>query len=225
MYSAKIINQQPTQPGCWNYTTIGIFKDDIQIGEYLRNYPNFYNTFFPFQHKNNWYALYSHKYTSTSVMSLPDCKEIITEPNHPNGFCPTDFYVPKYYEYLVKGVPQEELKNYPEQNRSWISKDKIEKIYLNNETEDENETYIYDTKFGFVAGCIWGDDCSWKIQRLDLSNIHEGILLRSEDYGYVSLPGYTKLKDAVRIEDDGYVYLTIEKIFRLTENNKIVDTD
>ena len=42
--------------------------------------------------------------------------------------------------------------------------------------------------FGFVAGCIWGDDSSWKIQYLDLARISEGILLRQEKFGYIAMP-------------------------------------
>ena len=30
---------------------------------------------------------------------------------------------------------------------------------------------------GFVAGCVWGDDSSWKIEYLDLSKADEGISL------------------------------------------------
>jgi hypothetical protein len=46
-------------------------------------------------------------------------------------------------------------------------------------------------RFGFVAGCIWGDDSSWKIQFLDLSNIANGIVVRRETFGYVSMPEKT----------------------------------
>jgi hypothetical protein len=51
-------------------------------------------------------------------------------------------------------------------------------------------------RFGFVAGCIWGDDSSWKIQHLDLSEIQRGRLTRSEKFGYVAMPS-----KAVRLEE------------------------
>lgn len=41
--------------------------------------------------------------------------------------------------------------------------------------------------FGFVAGCIWGDDSSWKIQFLDLSEAPRGVLVRKEAFGYLSI--------------------------------------
>ena len=46
-----------------------------------------------------------------------------------------------------------------------------------------------DGQFGFVCGCIWGDDCSWKIQHLDLSKITEGVLTHDDRFGYIELMG------------------------------------
>lgn len=43
-------------------------------------------------------------------------------------------------------------------------------------------------RFGFVAGCIWGDDSSWKIQFLDLSGVSSGVLVRKEMFGYIEMP-------------------------------------
>ena len=42
-------------------------------------------------------------------------------------------------------------------------------------------------EFGFVWGCVWGDDSSWKVQHLDLSRVGEGELTRDERFGYVML--------------------------------------
>ena len=57
--------------------------------------------------------------------------------------------------------------------------------------------------FGFIAGCIWGDDSSWKIQYLDLSNASGGIVIRKEMFGYVAMPSMTmRLRDCVSL--DGY---------------------
>lgn len=35
-----------------------------------------------------------------------------------------------------------------------------------------------NVRWGFVAGCVWGDDSTWKIQMLDLGNIENGELKR-----------------------------------------------
>ena len=58
----------------------------------------------------------------------------------------------------------------------------------------EEDNWIFcdgslDGTFGFVSGCVWGDDCSWKIQYLDLSQIEQGIFKREEKFGYLELPG------------------------------------
>jgi hypothetical protein len=54
---------------------------------------------------------------------------------------------------------------------------------------------------GFVAGCLWGDDTSWKIQYLDLSRAGEGIIRRDDRFGYIELPESVALRDAIHIED------------------------
>ncbi|HWH10612.1 MAG TPA: hypothetical protein VG165_05755 [Solirubrobacteraceae bacterium] len=50
---------------------------------------------------------------------------------------------------------------------------------------------------GFVAGCIWGDDSSWKLQALNLSRVEEGCLARDERFGYVELPDKASLSDVL----------------------------
>jgi len=55
--------------------------------------------------------------------------------------------------------------------------------------------------FGFVAGCIWGDDSSWKIQYLDLSKITSGCIVRKELFGYAAMPARTKrLSECVSLD-------------------------
>lgn len=62
---------------------------------------------------------------------------------------------------------------------------------------------------GFVCGCVWGDDSSWKVEYLDLSKIEEGIIRREKRWGYLELPASSSaLKYCVRaytfpIEENG----------------------
>jgi hypothetical protein len=58
-------------------------------------------------------------------------------------------------------------------------------------------------RFGFVAGCIWGDDSSWKIQYLDLSEVSRGVVVRREAFGYIPMPHrVARLADCISL--DGY---------------------
>lgn len=41
--------------------------------------------------------------------------------------------------------------------------------------------------FGFLAGCVWGDDNGWKIQYLDLSKINEGIVTTDARFSYIKM--------------------------------------
>jgi len=54
-------------------------------------------------------------------------------------------------------------------------------------------------KFGFVSGCRWGDDTSWKIRFLDLSKVKDGIVVADDRLGYVELPPKVKLMDAIDV--------------------------
>lgn len=79
---------------------------------------------------------------------------------------------------------------------------------------------VMTAPFGFVAGCIWGDDSSWKIQYLDLSQVSDGIIKRDDRFGYIELPGGCQLKDviytgALNSRDDGYVVIGVAKTFNL----------
>ena len=80
--------------------------------------------------------------------------------------------------------------------------------------------------FGFVAGCIWGDDSSWKIQYLDLSRITSGELTRDERFGYLPLPHDRRLADCVDLS--GYwppeyprVRLSVARDFDLTTGQDV----
>jgi hypothetical protein len=153
----------------WSYLSVEVFKDNQFLGHYVRNYSSFYDTFWPFKQEDKEYALYSCDYTSTRVMSLPDCNDLGGEERHQQGFCPTELWVPD------NSIP---------------------------ETEDDcPEPDHIKGQFGFVAGCVWGDDSSWKIQYLDLKNVSSGIIRRDDRFGYIELLGSQKLQDAIDLQD------------------------
>lgn len=212
MYQAKLIEKVETKPGCWNYTKIGVFEGDKQVGEYQRNYPSYGEaTFCPFIGADGkWYALYSKHYTATRLMSLPNCEDIGGEEPVGHGFCPTGFHVARYTPYIWKATPEDKLHNYPEANHHWLKVDRHERDYEDcpeweselKAEETDSAKYSgkieYDLRLGFVMGCIWGDDSSWKLERLDLTEAHKGILKREASFGYLELPGLP-LKECLRI--------------------------
>jgi hypothetical protein len=78
------------------------------------------------------------------------------------GFCPVGFYVPDWWDLHDESIiPGSEYWN---ADYEWPS-----------------------GEFGFVWGCVWGDDSSWKVQYLDLARIHSGVIRREERFGYVEL--------------------------------------
>jgi hypothetical protein len=137
---------------------VHVLRDGEVIGSYSRNYPQLFDTFYPFVQGGQEYALYSPDYTTTRVMTLPDCHDLCGEEPASDGFCPFDFHVPYDPRLGFQG------------------------------------------EFGFVAGAEWGDDRSWKVQYLDLSQIKQGVFRREERFGYLHLPEGMRLKDAVLLD-------------------------
>ena len=87
-------------PGFWDYTLCEIYKGELKIGEYTRNYGAFgASTFFAFTSNGKDYALYSPRYTEIHLMSLPDCKEIVLKDEcikQMANFCPRAKNAQKY---------------------------------------------------------------------------------------------------------------------------------
>jgi hypothetical protein len=77
-------------------------------------------------------------------------------------------------------------------------------------------------RFGFVSGCVWGDDSSWKVEYLDLSEAAKGVLRRDDRFGYLELPRGMSLRDAVHLEhyrDDAYgrIEFTVARAYYLKQ--------
>jgi hypothetical protein len=184
-YVAKGV-AKPNQPGTWDSTVVQVFRR-IQSGElepvceFERDY-SLLQTFEPFRQGDREFALISRSYTKTAVLDLASGQVVAeeTEGSPGAGFCPVGFYVPDWWDIhdasIIPGSPH------------WSS---------DNEWPDGT--------FGFVWGCHWGDDSSWKIQFLDLRSIETGVIKRDERFGYVELAthGYLSpsLNPALKIAD------------------------
>jgi hypothetical protein len=166
-YTVKT-SARPNRPGTWDSTVVEVFRRKgsgglERVGEYLRNYAML-STFEPFRQGERELALISREYTKTAVLDLASGQVIAeeTESTPGGGFCPVGFYVPDWWD-LHDGsvIPGSE---YWGGDNEWPT-----------------------GQFGFVWGCHWGDDSSWKVQYLDLSRVQEGIIARDDRFGYVEL--------------------------------------
>ena len=229
-YIAKEIAKIDNGPGLIKSSRVGVFRIESgreeMVGEYTRNYPVLFRTFYHFRKGERDYALYAPYYGATSVMELPSCKNIGGEEPNKWGFCPVDFYVPCYYE----------------QESAWDTGNTINTIHYRI-NEPKSEFLLPYTKgnfrsylvtpllyypFGFVAGSLWGDDASWKIQYLDLAEVEKGIIKREEKFGFIEMPKGMTLKQAVKFpdfindptDDDIYsVTISIQRKFDLRTGN------
>jgi hypothetical protein len=161
-------SRKANQPGTWDSTIVEVFRRNDSHGgaekicEFERNYP-LLQTFEPFRQGGRDFALISRDYTRTAVLDLGSgrvvAEEIGTEGEE---FCPVGFFVPDWWDVndgsIIPGSEDWDA------DQEWPNGD-----------------------FGFVWGCVWGDDRSWKVHYLDLKRVQQGIVRREERFGYVEL--------------------------------------
>jgi hypothetical protein len=163
------LTAEKNRPGTWDSTLVDVFHRNVSVGDavtvcrYERSYAML-QTFEPFRQAGRELALISRDYTKTAVLDLTSGEVIAEEAGEPKGggFCPVGFYVPDWHDVhngtVIPG------------SKRWTA---------------DHEWPLGD--FGFVWGCLWGDDSSWKVQYLDLSRVQQGIVTRDERFGYVEL--------------------------------------
>lgn len=160
---------KPNDPGTWDSTIVRVYRrgstsDELApVCEFERNY-SLLHTFEPFRKNGRDFALVSRDYTKTAVIDLISGRIVAEEQESTpgSGFCPVGFYVPDWWDLhdgsIIPGSP-----------------------WWNDDHEWPREP------FGFVWGCHWGDDSSWKVQYLDLSGVADGVIKREERFGYLEL--------------------------------------
>lgn len=189
--------------GTWNTLQVEVKDDDnATIATYDRNYSTIYRTFEPFRQGDRMFALISADYTCTSVLDLQTGEVIASEEPHAMGFCPVGFYVPDWWDiHDGSTLPG---------SHYWSA-------------DDEQPR----GNFGFVWGCVWGDDSSWKVQYLDLTSVQAGQIARDERFGYIQLATHPKLDASEFIRCSFYqgectVTFAVEQAFKL-ETGKLLD--
>lgn len=199
---------KPNRPGTWDSTVVQVFRRTSSSGhlekvcEYERNY-SMLQTFEPFRQGAREFALISRDYTRTAVLDLESGSVIAEELDEPGvprgaGFCPVGFYVPDWWDVNDGSVIPGSV--YWDADDEWPNGD-----------------------FGFVWGCHWGDDSSWKIQYLDLSRVQLGVVRREERFGYVELatsgygsPCLTLAGEALRKSDPPH-FIDVSRCNRVTQ--------
>lgn len=166
-YTTRVTSTKAS--GTWTGVHVDVLDGDTTIASYGRNY-SFLQTFEPFRQGDRMFALVSTDYTATSVLDLHTGEIIASEEPSGNGFCPVGFYVPDWWD-LHDGSTLPGSMHWQEVDDEWPS----------------------GGNFGFVWGCVWGDDSSWKVQYLDLSSVRDGVIRRDDRFGYVKLATDTKL--------------------------------
>ncbi|MBL9087761.1 MAG: hypothetical protein JNM10_11535 [Planctomycetia bacterium] len=158
---------KPNAPGRWDSTVVEVLRRVGDAGglepvaTYERNY-RMLDTFEPFRQGDREFALIAPRYTGASVLDLATGRVIAEEPYEASGFCPFGFYVPDWWD-LYDG-----------------------RVFPGSESWGPDHEWV-SGGFGFVWGCLWGDDTHWKVQFLDLTDVRSGVIRRDERFGYVEL--------------------------------------
>lgn len=103
------------------------------------------------------------------------------------GFCPVEFYVP---DWLTDWDERDEKygKNARSLEQTIIDCKADYEAGLKEHQQYRDEEYdMLRGNFGVYSGCVWGDDSSWKIRYIDLSQISEGVVTTDDRFGYISL--------------------------------------
>ena len=158
-----------TGEGTWEKLDVEIVdKSGSIVASYERNYPSMFRTFEPFRQGDRMLALISEHYTSSTLIDLSTGEVIAAEEPSATGFCPVGFYVPDWWDIHDGSI-------------------------LPGSTGWRDSLELPRGEFGFVWGCIWGDDTSWKVQYLDLTKVGDGKIQRDDRFGYVELASHPDL--------------------------------
>ena len=209
----------PNEPGAWDSTKVSIWRDENLIGEYIRNYSSYAPmTFYPFEMNGEWYALYSANYTTTRVMKLREdsIEDWCGEEPQAHGFCPVEYYIPRYNKSAHSFTIKDELCNVDtyEMDTEYTSPEAFVAAW------DEPE--FVETKFcdfAFMCGCVWGDDSSWKLRYIELAGVPNKELLITEKFGYWELPTQMTLRQCINMSgwepENNWIELTRMEHFNL----------
>lgn len=196
------VEPRPSAPKVWPTATVTVLEGDEPVGTYERNYAAFAETTFePFEWNGAWYALYSPQYTATRVLALPECRDIGGETDNGNGFCPVEFYVPRFRP--VRGWLDGRDEATGHDFRSFESDGDAIPEGVSQTGEGRHASHQraggwQNLDTAFIAGCHWGDDRSWKLQAIDLRRAAEGVVVREERFGFIELAPLP-LVEAVRV--------------------------
>lgn len=191
-------------------TAVEVLRDGLSVCRFERNYWDEV-PFAPFRIGESWYALYCPDYTATRVLRLDDGKDLGGEEGDSFGFCPVDFLVPAYRQLSWTYRERREDGRIERRTGStllWPNTPGMNAHLFASVNREVPETALNVgfapvlsewrfAPFALVSGCVWGDDSSWKVEFLDLSHAAEGVLVRSDRWGYAPLPATLSLQEAV----------------------------
>lgn len=197
-----------------NSGEVTIFHNDIEVFKYTRDYSTAFKSIFPLVRNGKLLVLVSIDYQYVSILDIETKKIIGEEPlevdedgDKEEGFCPVELYIP-YYRNI------QYISTYKNEDKKWSHlcmvvdetclDENIDKYIKDRVGGERSEYKISDVMYGdmaFVSGCYWGDDGSWKVQGIKVSEVDKGIIERKEYFGYIELAGNLSLKESIEVDN------------------------
>lgn len=169
------------------HTHCAIDNYGTPVGSFIFNYHTGLDKIIrPFQIGEGWYTTYATSYNKLAVARLhPDRFEHIdADVGGKEGFCPVEVLVPFKLSDGTYSV--------------WH----VDPEAYNYEYFAEPGRTIEYADFGFVAGCVWGDDTTYKLRYLDFSKLAtERKLSVTAPFGYFELPSTGVMHEYFNLED------------------------
>ncbi|HEY6436210.1 MAG TPA: hypothetical protein VIY47_06445, partial [Ignavibacteriaceae bacterium] len=92
------------------------------------------------------------------------------------------------------------------------------------ELESKEFVSLNYCNFAFMCGCVWGDDTSWKLRYIDLSQIPNKVLTITDKFGYWELPNSLTLQESISMSgwEPGHDWIRLckEESINLVDNDK-----
>lgn len=173
-------------PGIMDSAKVSVYRDDILIGEYIRNYNKYAAlTFYPFKQGDVWYALYSAEYTKLRVMRLnAHSIEDWCEDEVP-WYTPVEVFIPQFNQHGTTYTTDADAAD-----DTTFVKHRLDAHFVRAEY----------CKFGFACVSAPGNDL-WQINFIDLRDIADKQIRVTDLFGNWHMPPSLTLRQCISMTD------------------------
>jgi hypothetical protein len=154
-----------------------------------------------FSLKNVELASKKYRYETETIVNTPGTWECLRVKVLDNDGTQVTEYVRNYYTMYATFCPfTRNGKDYLLYSKDYSATSLMELPSATELWSESRDTFGFcpveffvpdEGMFGFLSGCIWGDDSSWKLKCIDLRELEQNKITIFEPFGYCPLGGNT----------------------------------